>query len=164
MDTLVDLFDNMAARYADRPALGSWRDEGGATTWTYRELDRRSRFAAWRLRVTGLEPGDRLLTWSPSSPALAAVYLGAIRARLILVPLDLRMSADAIGNIVARAEPRLLALGGGRDAPKPADAGLGEFPTTMVDDLVADPDAGFSDDWEAQVAAWPRPRPDEVWD
>jgi long-chain acyl-CoA synthetase len=164
MDTLVDLFDNMAARYADRPALGSWRDEGGAITWTYRELDRRSRLATWRLRTAGMEPGDRLLTWSPSSPALAAVYLGAIRARLILVPLDLRMSADAIGNIVARAEPRLLALGGGRDAPKPAEAGLGGFPTTTVDALVADPDASFPDDWEAQVAAWPRPQPDEVWD
>lgn len=164
MDTLVDLFDNMAARYADRPALSSWRDEGGAITWTYGELDRRSRLATWRLRTAGLEPGDRLLTWSPSSPALAAVYLGAIRARLILVPLDLRMSADAIGNIVARAEPRFLALGGGRDAPKPAEAGLGAFPTTMVDALVADPDESFPDDWEAQVAAWPRPQPDEVWD
>src|SRR5512144_935866 len=133
MDTLVDLFDTAAARFADRPALGIWGDEGGATTWTYRELDRRSRLAAWRLRTAGLEPGDRLLTWSPSSPALAAVYLGAMRARLVLVPLDLRMSVDAIGNIVARAEPRLLALGGGRDAPKPADAGIGDLPTTIVD-------------------------------
>lgn len=164
MDTLLDLFDKAAARYADRPALSSWRDEGGATTWTYGELDRRSRLAAWRLRTAGLEPGDRLLTWSPSSPALAAVYLGAIRARLILVPLDLRMSADAISNVVDGAEPRLLALGGGRDAPRPAEAGLGEFPTTMVDALVADPDASFPDDWEAQVAAWPPPQPDEVWD
>ena len=164
MDTLVDLFDSAAARYADRPALSTWRDEGGATTWTYGELDRRSRLAAWRLRASGLEPGDRLLTWSPSSPALAAVYLGAIRARLILVPLDLRMSADAVGNIVARAEPRILALGGGRDAPNPTDAGLGEFPTTSVDDLVADPDASVPDDWATQVAAWPRPQPDEIWD
>ena len=38
--------------------------------WSYRELDRRSRIAAWRLRALGLEPGDRLLTWSPSTPEL----------------------------------------------------------------------------------------------
>jgi acyl-CoA synthetase (AMP-forming)/AMP-acid ligase II len=48
-----------------------------------------------------LEPGDRILTWSPSEPALPAVYLGAMRAGLILVPLDLRMTAGAIAGIVA---------------------------------------------------------------
>jgi long-chain acyl-CoA synthetase len=164
MDTLVDLLDDAATRYADRPALGVWRDEGGATTWSYAELDRRSRLAAWRLRAAGLEPGDRLLTWSTSSPALAAVYLGAIRARLILVPLDLRMTADAVSGVVARAEPRHLALAGGRDGPRPANVGLETIPTTTVDDLVAEPDATFPDDWAGQIAAWPRPRPDEIWD
>jgi long-chain acyl-CoA synthetase len=164
MDTLVDLLDRAVARYADRPALGLWGEEGGATTWTYGELGRRSRLAAWRLRAAGLAPGDRLLTWSTSSPTLAAVYLGAIRARLILVPLDLRMSPDAIGNIVDRAEPRHLALGSGRDAPKPADVGLETLPTTVVDALVGEPDASFPDDWEAQLSAWPRPQPDEIWD
>ena len=49
------------------------------------------RLAAWRLRALGLEPGDRLLTWSPSTPELPAVYFGAMMARLVLVPLDLRM-------------------------------------------------------------------------
>jgi long-chain acyl-CoA synthetase len=65
---------------------------------------------------------------------------------------------------VARAEPRHLALAGGRDAPKPAEVGLGSIPTTIVEALTDEPDATFPDDWEAQVAAWPRPRPDEVWD
>jgi long-chain acyl-CoA synthetase len=164
MDTLVDLLDAAVVKYADRPALGIWQDEGGAATWTYRDLDRRSRLAAWRLRATGLQPGDRLLTWSQSSPALAAVYFGAIRARLILVPLDLRMSTEAVGNIVARAEPRHLALAGGRDAPKPAVVGLEAFPTTIVDELVAEPDSSFPDDWEDQIAGWSRPQPDEIWD
>ena len=58
--------------------------------------------------LRGLRPaiavkGDRILTWSPSSPALPAVYFGAMRAGLILVPLDLRMSADAIRGIVGVA-------------------------------------------------------------
>jgi len=35
-------------------------------------------------------PGDRILTWSPSSPELAATYFGAMRAGLILVPIDVR--------------------------------------------------------------------------
>jgi len=162
--TLLDLIDGFCARYADRPALGLKRDDGSSFHWTYRELDRRSRLAAWRLRALGLQPGDRLLTWSPSTPELPATYFGAIRARLILVPLDLRMSADAVQNIVRKAEPRHLILGTGRDAPDPRDAELDRFPTTTIDALTAEPDASFPADWEQQLAAWPRPAPDEVWD
>lgn len=166
MDTLVDLIDDTVARHADRPAVGLWKDDGTRTTWTYRELDRRSRLAAWRLRhELGLEPGDRILTWSPSGPELPAVYLGAIRARVVLVPLDLRMSTQAIAAIVGRAEPRHLILGTGRDAPDPRTAGLADFPTTTVDALTADPlPATFPADWEAQLEAWERPRPDDIWD
>jgi long-chain acyl-CoA synthetase len=165
METLLDLLDDAFRRYADRPALGLWHDDGTATTWTYAELDRRSRLAAWRLREQlGLQPGDRILTWSPSEPALPAVYFGAMRAGLILVPLDLRMTADAIAGVVASAEPRRLILGTGRDAPDPAAVGLAAFPTTTVADLVADPDDALSGDWAATVESWPRPRPEDVWD
>jgi len=165
MDTLLDLLDDAFRRYADRPALGLWHDDGTTTTWTYAELDRRSRLAAWRLREQlGLQPGDRILTWSPSEPALPAVYFGAMRAGLILVPLDLRMSADAIAGTVAAAEPRRLILGTGRDAPDPATVGLGAFPTTTVADLVADPDDTVARDWAETVASWSRPRPDDIWD
>jgi long-chain acyl-CoA synthetase len=163
--TLLDLLDGALQRYADRPALGLWHDDGTKTTWTYRELDRRSRLAAWRLREQlGLQPGDRILTWSPSEPALPAVYIGAMRAGLILVPLDLKMSGDAVAGILARAEPRHLILGTGHDAPDPRSAGLGDFPTTTVSDLVADPDDAWPADWAAHLEAWPRPEPEDVWD
>jgi long-chain acyl-CoA synthetase len=162
--TLVELFELAVARYADRPAMSMRGDEGTSEVWSYRELDRRSRLAAWRLRALGLEPADRVLTWSPSAPELAATYLGALRARLILVPLDLRMSTEAVTNIVRRADPRHLVLGTGRDAPDPSSANLGGFPTTTIDALTADPDTSFPADWEAQQAAWNRPRPDEIWD
>jgi long-chain acyl-CoA synthetase len=164
--TLLDLIDSAVARFGDRPALGLWHDDGTRTTWTYRELDRRSRLAAWRLRhELGLQPGDRVLTWSPSAPELPAAYFGAMRAGLILVPLDLRMSTDAIAGVVARADPRHLILGTGRDAPDPATANLAEFPTTTTDALSAEPDpATFPPDWQTQLDAWPRPKPEDVWD
>jgi long-chain acyl-CoA synthetase len=162
--TLVDLFEQTVARNADKPALGMRGDDGMGPVWTYRGLDRRTRLAAWRLRALGLQPGDRILTWSPSAPELAATYLGAIRARLVLVPLDLRMSTEAITNIVRRAEPRHLILGTGRDAPDPSSANLGQIPCTTIDALTAEPDATFPQDWERQVGGWERPRPDEIWD
>src|SRR6476659_3437118 len=138
--------------------------DGSTTSWSYRELDRRSRIAAWRLRALGLEAGDRLLTWSPSTPDLPATYFGAMRAGLIIVPLDLRMSPDAIEGIVRTSGARHLILGTGRDAPDPREAGLDRFPTTAVEALTADPDASFPPDWEAQQAAWPAPAPSDLFE
>ena len=111
LETLLDLLDEAVAAYGDKTALSLRLDDGSTTSWTYRELDRRSRLAAWRLRALGLEPGDRLLTWSPSTPELPATYFGAMRAGLILVPLDLRMSPDAIEGIVRTSGARHLVLG-----------------------------------------------------
>jgi long-chain acyl-CoA synthetase len=162
--TLVDLLESAAARYGDSHAIGLRRDDGSTFHWSYRELERRSRIAAWRLRALGLEPGDRILTWSPSEPALVAAYFGAMRARFIYVPLDLRMSPSAIERIIARSGSRHLLLGTGRDAPDPGEAGLEHFPTTLVEDLTAEPDAGFPPDWEVQLAAWDRPAPDDIFE
>jgi long-chain acyl-CoA synthetase len=165
--TLIDLLDSAVTRHGDRPALGVRHDDGSTTTWTYRDLDRRSRIAAWRLRALDLEPGDRILTWSPSTPELPASYFGAMHARLVIVPLDLRMSTDAIDTIVRASGARHLILGTGRDAPDPGEAGLADFPTTTVDALTAEPaddDPVFPADWEARQATWKRPTADELFE
>ena len=51
-----------------------------------------------------------------------------MHARLVLVPLDLRMSADAVEGIVRASGARHLILGTGRDAPDPREAGLDRLP------------------------------------
>jgi long-chain acyl-CoA synthetase len=85
-------------------------------------------------------------------------------ARLVFVPLDARMAPDTVTRIVERSGAVRLVLGCGRDAPDPGEVGLERFPTTIVEDLCADPDASFPPDWEAQLAAWPRPAPAEVFE
>jgi long-chain acyl-CoA synthetase len=164
MPTLLDLLETSAARYGEKPALGLRRDDGSTFHWSYADVLRRSRLAAWRLRGLGLRPGDRVLTWSPSTPALPAAYFGAMYARLIYVPLDARMAPDTITRIVERSGAVRLILGTGRDAPDPREVALEQFPTTLVEDLSADPDDTFPPDWEAQVAAWDRPADDEVFE
>lgn len=164
--TLIDLLERAVARFGESPALGLRTEDGSTTRWTYRDLERRARIAAWRLRALDLEPGDRILTWGPSSPALPAAYYGAMHARLVFVPLDVRMSADAVQGIVRASGARHLILGTGRDAPDAAEAGLADFPTTTVEDLCAEPAADdplFPPDWEARQAAWKDPEPDEVF-
>jgi long-chain acyl-CoA synthetase len=164
MQTLVELLDGAVARFADRPAVGLRQEDGTTETWTYRELLRRSRIAAWRLRALGLERGDRILTWSPSMPELPAAYFGAIRAGLVIVPLDLRMSRDAIEGIVKASGASRLLLGAGRDGGNPADVGLADFPTSDVRAIAAEPDDTFPADWERQLDAWPRPESDDLFE
>ena len=164
LDTLLDLLDEAVAANADKAALSLLLDDGSTKTWSYRDLDRRARIAAWRLRALGLAPGDRILTWSPSMPELPATYFGAMRAGLIFVPLDLRMSSDAVEGVVAASGARHLILGTGRDAPDPREARLDRLPTTTVDAIAAEPDGTFPADWEAQVAAWPYPSPADVFE
>ena len=167
MTTLIDLLDRAVTRYGDRHALGVRHDDGSTTHWTYRELDRHARIASWRLRALDLEPGDRILTWSPSTPELPAAYFGAMHARLVIVPLDLRMSPDAVETIVRASGARHLILGTGRDAPDPREARLTDFPTTTVEALCAEPaddDPLFPPDWEARQAAWKRPIASEVFE
>jgi long-chain acyl-CoA synthetase len=164
MEILLDILDETVAAFGDRPALSLRRDDGSSEKWSFRELDRRSRAVAWRLRAEGLAAGDRMLTWSPSTPALPAVYFGAMRAGVIVVPLDLRMSPDAIERIAEKAEATRLAIGTGRDAPDPREARLERFPTSTVEDLAAEPDPGWPADWAEQVEAWPRPRPEDLFE
>jgi long-chain acyl-CoA synthetase len=163
METLLDLLESTAQRYGEKNALGLRRDDGTTFHWSYRELQRRARLAAWRLKQLGLEPGDRVLTWSPSTPALPAAYFGAMYARLIYVPLDSRMSAEAIANIVEASGAKHLLLGTGRDAPDPREVGLEKFPTATIESLSEDPGDDLPADWEAQVQAWQRPAPTEAF-
>ena len=113
----------------------------------------------------GSSPGDRLLTWSPSTPELPATYFGAMRAGLILVPLDLRMSPDAVEGIVAASGARHLILGHG---PRRARSARGRSRPLPDDDRGRPrrrPGRDLPADWEAQldgVAA--RPPPTDVFE
>jgi long-chain acyl-CoA synthetase len=156
--SLVELLDDAVTRWpSDRHMWALRTDEGIALAWTAAEMQRRSMLAAWRLRALGLEPGDRLLTWSPSTPRLPALYWGAMRAGVIVVPLDLRMGNGVIERISGRAETKWLAVDSGYDAPDPAEHGLDHFEVRQLEDLTADPDDTFPDDWEAQLRTWPQP-------
>ena len=164
--SLADIVDEAAARFGDAPALGMRGDDGEPRWWSFRELQRRSELAAWRIREQlGLRPGDRLLTLAPSAPELPAVYFGAMRAGVIFVPLDLRMSPDAMQRIAERSEARGLAFGTGRDAPAPNELGLGQVPGRSVDELAADPADGEEEKaMRAAVAAWRSPTREDVFE
>ncbi len=159
--SLIDLLDDAAERYPqDRAVLSLRTDRGLEVAWSAAELRGRARLAAWRLRAMDLSPGDRLLTWSPSTPALPAVYWGAMMAGVIFVPLDVRMAPAVLRRIAERSEAQLLAVGGEVAAPDIEGSGLEHLPRVDLESLVADPvgsDRTFPPDWSDQLDGWPRP-------
>jgi long-chain acyl-CoA synthetase len=169
-NSLLDLIEDAATRYAGRVQLSLRTDEGLQLPWSAADVNRHSKLVAWRLRELDLKPGDRLLTWSPSTPALPAVYFGAMRAGVIIVPLDLRMAPDVLQRIAGAAGAEWMAVGTGFDAPDPQAEGLEHLNIRTVDWLASEPahqsaagtdegglDNPFPTDWESQVDSWPRP-------
>jgi long-chain acyl-CoA synthetase len=175
--SLLDLLADAARRYHGKPQLALRTDEGRQLEWSAQELEYRSKLAAWRLRRLGLQPGDRLLTWSPSTPALPAVYFGAMRAGVVVVPLDLRMAPDVLRRIADSAGAQWLAIGTGFEAPDAEVGGLAHLHIRTVESFSADPphenaagtdegglDEPFPADWQQQVEAWEQPTRDTLFE
>ncbi|HYI21056.1 MAG TPA: AMP-binding protein [Candidatus Limnocylindrales bacterium] len=176
-DSLLDLIEDAARRYAGREQMALRTDDGLQLQWTAADVSHHSKLVAWRLRRLGLKPGDRLLTWSPSTPALPAIYFGAARAGIVIVPLDLRMAPDVLQRIANSAGAEWLALGTGLDAPDPEEGGLEHLNSRTVEWLAAEPahenaagtdegglDDHFPEDWESQVDGWPRATRDTLFE
>ena len=176
-DSLLEMLDDAAIRWGGRRQFALRTDDGIELPWSARDLQYRSKLAAWRIRRLGLQEGDRLLTWSPATPALPAVYYGAMRAGVIIVPLDLRMAPDVVRRIAEKADTEWLVVGSGYDAPDPNEARLDHFTIRTVEWLVSDPahqsaslldEGGLDDplpeDWEKQVDGWPKPTRDSLFE
>ncbi len=171
--SLLEILDDARARYGDRTLLGMRSERGLEHQWSAPVLARRARAAAWRLRRLGLEPGDRLLTWSPPTPELPALYFGAMMAGVVIVPLDLRMTPEVVTRIAQQAATEWLVIGTGPDAPDPTAAGLGHLGQRALAGLTGDapdPSAASGDepafpaDWEARLADWPRPGKNDLFE
>ncbi len=136
-DSLVSLLDRAAATFGVNDALRLRDETGLVAAWSYAELRARSQIAARGLRGLGLEPGDRALIWGAPTPALAASLFGAMRAGLIVVPLDLRMAPDVVRKIATSSQASGLLTGEGIDPAQLGPAGIAELPRATVDDLVS---------------------------
>src|ERR1700730_9555802 len=80
----------------------------GGTTTTYRELDGQSgRFAAG-LRSAGLVPGQVVALQLPNIPQFLTAYFGALKAGLVVLPLNPLLMAPEISYHLTDSSARLL--------------------------------------------------------
>ena len=85
---------------------------GSERRLTYRELDARIEQAAALLQSMGLEPGDRLALLIGNRVEYLELFLGAMRAGFVPVPLNIRQTPETIefmvrdaGSVAAAVDP-----------------------------------------------------------
>jgi len=77
---------------------------------SYAQLDRQSDAFVALVRERGLRAGDRVAYLGRNSDQFAPVLFGAIRAGVVLVPLNWRLAAPELAYQIADADARLLIL------------------------------------------------------
>lgn len=79
--SLVDMFEQAAARYADQPAFMNMGE-----VMTFRKLEERSRaFAAYLQQGLGLQKGDRVALMMPNLLQYPIALFGILRAGMVVV-------------------------------------------------------------------------------
>ena len=88
----------------------------GDQVWTYRDLAFRARRLAWRLHKRGIGGGDRVAILSQNHIAHFDLLIAAPMARVIAVPLNIRLGPAELAAQVAQVTPKLLLVDAGSEA------------------------------------------------
>lgn len=105
MDARDNLYALLADRLATVPDAPVLMLPGGGTVAGGDLLAESARIARLLLDA-GLEPGDRVAAQVDKSPEAVALYLGAIRAGLVWMPLNPAYTRDELAFFLGDAEPR----------------------------------------------------------
>lgn len=101
--TIPGIVGRAALEYAGHPALID-----DSTTVTFDELLEQVRAAAGAMIEAGVEAGERVALWAPNSCQWAVASLAVLFAGGTVVPVNARYTAVEAGDLVARADCRLV--------------------------------------------------------
>ena len=115
-------FDHFIAHWAkDRPDTFALRQED--RTLTFAELEELTAQAASAMIAAGLNKGDRIAWLGKNSDLYYALFFGAARIGVVMVPVGWRLAPAEIAYIVNDTKARILFTGPGFDNPT-----LGDLP------------------------------------
>jgi acyl-CoA synthetase (AMP-forming)/AMP-acid ligase II len=106
IDTVPGLLRAAARRWGSKHALTSI----GEAPIGFAELDRQADRFARAVIADGMAANERLAIWAPNSWEWVAAAVGAQRAGAAVVPLNIRLRAVEIGDILERARVTRLAV------------------------------------------------------
>ncbi|MBI4275846.1 MAG: long-chain-acyl-CoA synthetase [Rhizobiales bacterium] len=102
------VFDELAERYAERPALLSDREN-----FSYRALAERShRYARWAL-AQGIGKGDTICLMMPNRPEYMAIWLGVTRVGGIVALLNTNLVGPSLAHCINIVQPKQIVVGSG---------------------------------------------------
>ena len=128
MRVIGDLSRLNAVRYPHKPALLM---DGEAMT--YAELEARSNQLAHGLIERGVAPGDRVALLAYNRLDYAVVVQAAAKCGAILVPMNFRLAAGEIAQVLADAEPKVLFMEPGfQAAVDKAQSNLAQRPEIVL--------------------------------
>jgi acyl-CoA synthetase (AMP-forming)/AMP-acid ligase II len=107
---------------SDRPAIIELRDPKQPRPVSFRELDAACNAVARGLARAGLKPGDRIGILSLNRAEFVSTLLGAMRAGVVPVPVNVKLAPDAVGYILDDAGARVVFAE--RDAKRLIPAGI----------------------------------------
>lgn len=118
-----------SARWRAAPSARVLRDPDG--TWiTSGELLEATAKVAGRLAGAGARPGDRVVIAGVASNALVVAHCAALRAGMVVVPVNPAASRRELESVLESARPSVAVLGAERLAGWAAEAGNGLVVTT----------------------------------
>ena len=111
----------------------------GARRFTYAEMLARCRRLASALAAAGVEPGDTVAVLAPNIPEMLEAHYGVPMAGAVLLTINIRLDAPAVGFILRHSGARVLLVD--REWGAVARAALAEVPEPPRVVEIADPEA-----------------------
>jgi len=108
---LLDLLDEMAERHDHAVAL-RFLEQDGFSRITFLEWREASASCAARLVARGVTKGDRVLLAGNNHPSWPIAYFAILRAGAVAVPVDPKLSANQLENVVRSCGARIALLSG----------------------------------------------------
>ncbi len=102
---ILDILERRAAFSPDWPVLF---DSGKNSDYTYADLNYRATAMAAYFKITGLNKGDRVAVLSRNCVEYIDLFFAAVKTGIILVPLNVRLSAAELSGMLKQTTPRLL--------------------------------------------------------
>lgn len=108
-ESFCQLIVDAAESHADKVAVEVIGVEN--SSFTYAEMLEAIRAVAYRLRVEGIEFGDRVALIGENHPHWAIAYLGMLFAGVVCVPVDPHGEIDTIRNFFENSEAKMAFVG-----------------------------------------------------
>ena len=148
---IAELIHDNALAQPEHPALSDERE-----SLSYAQLDRAMDRVAASLQRDGLRAGEVIAISALNSVRYGVIFLGALRAGLVVAPIAPSSSAESAASMLRDAEARILFVDAAAKDLVPADSAAGCRSIWIDDAAVAAQGVAF-DAWLAADGARPEP-------